>query len=284
MINSPLRYPGGKAKLYEYFTELIKTNKLYDHTYCEPYAGGAGLAVKLLATGFVSSISLNDLDECIYAFWKSVFEKTDELCQLIDATPITIDEWKKQKSIWCAKDTSQTVLLGFSAFYLNRTNRSGIIDGAGPVGGFAQSGKWKIDARYNKARQIDNIRELGQFRDCVEISGLNASKYLEKTLSSKNKFCYLDPPYYVKGSKLYRNYYRHADHVEIMKCMKKYKNSKWIVSYDDVPEIRQIYSEFVPTSYALNYSAGKKARGSEVIYHSNSILPPDVAGFDLEAA
>lgn len=34
---TPLRYPGGKAKLSEYVKEIIRANKLYDGEYVEPY-------------------------------------------------------------------------------------------------------------------------------------------------------------------------------------------------------------------------------------------------------
>ncbi|GAB1581441.1 DNA adenine methylase [Phyllobacterium phragmitis] len=138
MLTSPLRYPGGKAKLFEYLVAVIRENSLYGSTYCEPYAGGAGLALKLLTAGFVRQIALNDIDPSIFAFWRSVLFATDELCSLIETTPITIEEWHHQKSIWRDQDTSDLLKLGFATFFLNRANRSGIIDGAGPIGGYGQ--------------------------------------------------------------------------------------------------------------------------------------------------
>jgi len=84
---SPLRYPGGKAKLKPFFAELIKLNKLEGCTYVEPYAGGAGLALSLLNDGLAARVTLNDADPIIFAFWQAVLNDTDALCSLIESSP-----------------------------------------------------------------------------------------------------------------------------------------------------------------------------------------------------
>lgn len=283
MLVSPLRYPGGKSKLFEYFTHIIRANNLFDCMYCEPYAGGAGLALRLLSSGFVGSISLNDIDESIYAFWNAVIQNPTEFCALIESVPITIDEWHRQKAIWSSKDMSDSLTLGFSAFYLNRTNRSGIIEGAGPIGGYSQVSKWKLDARFNRRQQIQNISAIANYRDQIKISNVDALDFISSRFEEPRTFCYLDPPYYIKGSKLYRNSYGHTDHVEIMKRLAENREATWVVSYDDVPQIREIYAGFQPISYALNYSAGSNGTGREVIYFSDSLLAPDMPGFRIAA-
>ena len=284
MITSPLRYPGGKAKLFEYFTEVVKENGLFKSTYCEPYAGGAGLALRLLSTGFVERIVLNDIDESIYAFWKSVLQAPDEFCRLIDSIPVTIDEWFKQKEIWNLRDTENPLQLGFAAFFLNRTNRSGIIEGAGPIGGYEQKGEWAIDVRMNKVQLIKNIQCIKAFSGRISATNDDAIHFVERQFANEGTLCYLDPPYYVKGSKLYRNFYVHSDHCDIKNVLCNNRNARWVVSYDDAPEIREIYCDFEPISYYLNYSAGKKATGCEVIYFSDSLEAPDVTGFKRGAA
>ena len=283
MINSPLRYPGGKAKLYPFFVELIKKNSLFDAEYCEPYAGGAGLAIRLLTSGFVEKISINDIDDSIYSFWLSVLYNTDKFCALINKTPITIEEWYRQKEIWEECDLEDTLSLGFSAYFLNRTNRSGIIEGAGPIGGYTQSGKWKIDARIVKSKQIENIKSLSKYSKQIEVSNLDALEFFHSALKKKNSFVYLDPPYFVKGRKLYKNFYQPEDHIQIALELKRKRNFKWVVSYDDVPEIRKAYSSFSPITYNLNYSAGNKSVGTEVIFVSDAIISPEVHGFQIAA-
>jgi DNA adenine methylase len=283
MISSPLRYPGGKAKLFPFFANLITKNGLLGSHYCEPYAGGAGLALRLLTCGFVDRILINDIDKSIYAFWKVALEKSDQFCSKIERTPITIDEWHKQKSLWKKGNEKNFLELGFAAYFLNRTNRSGIISGAGPIGGYNQNGKWKIDARLIKEKQIENIKSLSKFRKEIHVSNLDAMEFFQKNARNQKSFFYLDPPYYVKGSKLYTNFYQQTDHERIAKKLEKNRKAKWVVTYDDVPEIREAYSSFSPIEYYLNYSVGKKTIGTEVMFLSDTLSSPDAQNLGVAA-
>jgi DNA adenine methylase len=281
MIASPLRYPGGKAKLFPYFAELIRTNKLFGAEYCEPYAGGAGLAIKLLTNGFVDSIWINDIDQSIYAFWMSAIFDTERFCRMIQRTPADIDQWHRQQEIWKRSDFDDKLKLGFSAYFLNRTNRSGIIEGAGPIGGYAQKGNWKIDVRLVKEKQIENLKALSRYANQIKVTNLDAFDYLQQTVGADNSLVYLDPPYFVKGHKLYKNFYQPSDHLKIATELERRRKSKWVVSYDDVPEIRDAYSSFSPITYLLNYSAGEKSVGSEVVFLSDALHAPEVHGFSI---
>lgn len=284
MVASPLRYPGGKAKLFDYFCALISRNGFFDQTYCEPYAGGAGLALKLLSTGFVHRIALNDIDPSIYSFWRAALTRSEELCDLVEKTPITIEEWRRQKAIWQAQDCRDELALGFATFFLNRTNRSGIIEGAGPIGGYAQEGAWRMDVRFNKVQLISRLQAIASYRRQITISNLDAIEFATARFSEPDTFSYFDPPYYVKGNKLYRNFYIHDDHCQIRDLLLANRDSRWVVSYDDVAEIREIYSELDPVTYTLNYTAGTKTTGNEVIYFSNTVSAPSFPGFMYEAA
>lgn len=283
MTASPLRYPGGKAKMYDFFCELIAANGLLSYNYAEPYAGGAGLAIKLLANGFVRSIALNDIDPAIVGFWRSVLYNTDSFCQKLDDTPITIDEWRRQSAIVKSPNGRSDLEIGFAAYFLNRTNRSGIIEGAGPIGGYAQAGEWKLDVRLKKPAQIANIRSLSRLRDRITISCEDAPIFIKQQFARDDTFVYLDPPYYVKGRKLYKNFYRHQDHAEIARLLGRNEQKCWVVSYDDVLEIREIYGPRQPISYSLNYSAGKKGTGREVMYMSETMKLPADCGFKFAA-
>jgi len=283
MLVSPLRYPGGKARLLPFFAQLIQDNALFNCSYHEPYAGGAGLALKLLSGGFVRDIVLNDIDEAVFAFWDSVLYKNAEFCARIENAPLTIDEWYKQRAVWQGKDLGDKLSLGFATFYLNRTNRSGIIEGAGPIGGYAQEGVWRLDARFNRAKQIASVRALAGYQDRIQIRNEDAVPFIERSLLTADSLTYLDPPYYVKGSKLYRNSYVHEDHEEICALVDRHRSTNWVVSYDDVPAIRGIYCNYEPITYALNYSAGRAGQGQEVVYLSDALRAPLIEGFELAA-
>jgi DNA adenine methylase len=267
IYNSPLRYPGGKTKLVAYVLETLEINDLVGGTYVEPFAGGAGIAWYLLLNEKVKHVCINDLNASIYAFWYCVLNNTQELSQLIIDTPVTIDEWNKQKLI---QDSSDATLLerGFSTFFLNRTNRSGIIKG-GVMGGKNQDGKYKLDCRYNKEKLIKKIKSIAKFRDRITLTKKDAKVFLTEDIKSIEKKCLIniDPPYYVKGKGLYQNFFEHNDHYELSNVIRSL-DRPWIVTYDNAPEINDLYVEFSPISFDLRYTAQTKRDGSEVIVHS----------------
>lgn len=274
--STPLRYPGGKGKLTDFIQLTMKNNDLIGVEYVEPYAGGCGVAIKLLLKGFVSAIHLNDLNPSIYAFWYSVLHHADELCERIASVEVTIEEWHKQKAI---QDNygDDLLALGFSTFFLNRTNRSGIIRG-GVIGGKSQEGDWKLDVRFNKENLINRIKKISELSEKIKIYNLDAASLIKDILPkiSSEALVYLDPPYYVKGQGLYQNYYEHDDHCEIAELVKNNLQQHWIVSYDATPQIIDMYSGKRKIIYGLHYSAQKKHIGSEVMFFSDSLDVPDV--------
>src|SRR3954454_16651092 len=206
---TPLRYPGGKAKLAAYVKEIIRQNKLFDGEYIEPYAGGAGIALELLLQEYVSQVRINDVSEHVYSFWKSVLNDTDELCKRIRSTRLSIASWDKQKKIFSHPDDHDYVTVGFATFFLNRTNRSGILNG-GIIGGRDQSGPWKIDARYNAEELIFRIESIAKMKKSIKLTHSDAISFLKFGLPkwSKKALIYLDPPYFERGRELYYDYYK----------------------------------------------------------------------------
>lgn len=272
---SPLRYPGGKAKLFSYFAELVSRNGFYDYTYCEPYAGGAGLALKLLSHGFVAQIEINDIDPAIAAFWRSILKSPQGFCERIADVELSVAEWERQREVYRAGPIGSDLELGFAAYYLNRTSRSGIIEGSGPIGGYAQAGNWTIDARFNRRAQISQIGEIACFSDMIKVSQVDALDFMAGRMAREKTFIYLDPPYYVKGSKLYKNFYVHEDHVRIARELEAHRDCAWVLSYDCAGEILEMYKSFEPFIYQLQYSAGRPGFGSEVIFAGSSVALPE---------
>ncbi|ELT6818338.1 DNA adenine methylase [Klebsiella pneumoniae] len=277
-FNTPLRYPGGKGKLFNFMDKIIGMNKLQDLHYAEPYAGGAGLALKLLFKESASQIYLNDLNLAVYSFWDSVLNRTDELCHMILRTDVTMDEWHFQKSIITNPENQDLLQLAFATFFLNRTNRSGILKG-GVIGGKNQSGKWKLDARYNKEDLIRRIKLIAEKKNQIHVFNLDANDFITKVIMAlpENSLTYFDPPYYVKGKGLYENHYVHEDHVLISTRIQSEIKTPWIVSYDNVLPIRTMYSSAKTLSYGINYSAQERYTGDEVMYFSNGLKYPECA-------
>lgn len=274
---SPLRYPGGKGKLARFMKEVVRSNGLSDGRYVEPYAGGAAVAWELLLTGVVRRVSINDISLPIFAFWHSVLNSTNDLCRKIYDCPLTVDEWDKQKQIFRRPDETDTLSLGFSFYFLNRTNRSGILNG-GVIGGRGQTGKWKIDARFNKPDLISRIEKIASLRDRIELTNLDAIKFIEinaKRLENKT-LLYIDPPYFDKGRFLYYDAYRPKDHAIVAESVSKLEGLNWVVSYDDVRPIHDLYSASPWLQYTLNYSARNVTRGREVMFFSQNLVVPEV--------
>lgn len=277
MFYSPLRYPGGKGKLAKFVKLVFERNNLHEGFYVEPYAGGASVALSLLFCDYASKIIINDIDKSIYAFWYSVINETDELCKLISDTKINVDVWLQQKEIQRHKSENELLKLGFSTFFLNRTNRSGIIS-AGVIGGYSQNGNFKIDARFNKKDLINRIQNIGKRAERILLYNLDAIELIKQISSDlpEKTLIYFDPPYYLKGKQLYVNHYKYEDHLLVSKMIKGISKHKWIVSYDNEKEIKTLYEDNKKFVYSLNYSAGKIGRGTEVIiYHRDLKIPKE---------
>lgn len=243
--------------------------------------GGAGIVWRLLLNDYVDNVYINDLDPAIYSFWWSVLNKTDALCDRIESTPITIEEWHRQKAI---HDKKRAGLLerGFSTFFLNRTNRSGILSG-GVIGGLQQTGEYKIDCRFNKIDLIRKIRRIADQKDRVHLYGLDAVEFIRDVLPNvpRKALVNLDPPYYLRGPELYRNHYVHEDHAELAQEVRTIKQS-WMVTYDDAPEIRSLYENLPIYKHLLNYTAQVKRVGAEILVLDPRLSAPATLAGDRE--
>lgn len=276
MNYSPLRYPGGKSKIAPLIRLIIEKTGSSDITYIEPFAGGAGVALSLLIEGVVDQVVINDYDKAIYSFWRALKEAPQELIDLIEHTPLTIDEWKHQKDIYSTQNKRYSVELGFAAFYLNRTNRSGILS-AGPIGGYNQTGNYGMDARFNRDALIGRIQEIAKYKSQIVVYNKEIRSFISGVIPKyqANAFVYFDPPYFENGQRLYKNFFSPTDHTDIALSIINGVNCPWVITYDDVPELRGIYSNYVQRRYNLNYSAANKGKGSEIIIFKDPyLLPP----------
>lgn len=281
MFYSPLRYPGGKNKLAAFLAKICIDNNISGH-YVEPYSGGASVALFLLLEGYVANITINDKDRSIYAFWHSVLNKTKELCKRIDDAELTIENWQKQKEVQKNKETADLLDLGFSTFFLNRTNRSGIIRG-GLIGGINQDGNYKMDCRFNKEELKNRILVIAKHKRKIRLYKKDAIKLIdkiEKEAVNENVIFYFDPPYYLKAESLYMNHYQYNNHKSVSDRISKIRNISWVVSYDNNPNIQELYKSFDLKEYSFNHSAYHSRVGQEVLFFSPQINQPKIDDYN----
>jgi DNA adenine methylase len=275
---SPLRYPGGKAWLVDFLANVIELNQLDACQYYEAYAGGGGAALGLLMRGSVGEIHLNDADPRIFAFWKAVLEETERFINRLLTVPLTLEEWENQHSICSDPSQYDQFDIGFAAFFLNRCNRSGVITGAGPIGGYEQTGKWKLDARFNRYSLVERIALLSKYQDRIHLSCKDAIEFLKTSLpvgrGRAQVLAYLDPPYVNNGQRLYLNAYSRSDHARLERYLSRQKTLHWIVSYDDSELVRYLYRLYSIKTLSINYSLQKKRSAKELLISSEYLAIP----------
>ena len=273
--NSPLRYPGGKGRLTDFIRAVFEQNRLLDGHYAEPYAGGAGIALNLLMLDYASCIHLNDLDRSVFAFWHSVLNSTDQLCKMIRDAKLSLREWRRQRGIHRDPEQHDLLELGFSTLYLNRTNRSGILTG-GVIGGTKQTGEWRIDARFNRRELCRRMEKIAFHRSRIRLYNLDAANLIADVLPSlpAKTLVYLDPPYYAKAERLYKNVYRPSDHAQVAEMVRTKIKTPWIVSYDYAPPVMELYKGCAHIVYRMGYSAAQCYEGREVMFFSENLAIP----------
>lgn len=275
---SPLRYPGGKAGLTGFLADTIELNELRSCVYYEPYAGGAGAALGLLKQGTVAEVYLNDADFRVYAFWLSALRDCDRFVDRLQTVPLTIEEWRRQRQI-CASPSSHCQFdVGFAAFFMNRCNRSGVITGSGPIGGYEQKGKWRMDVRFNREGLAERMMRLARMRKRIHVSCEDAVLFLKRALPGgrgrARVFVYLDPPYVNNGQRLYLNAYRPEDHTQLASYLARQRSLPWLVSYDDSALVRDLYIQHCIAHMPIKYTLQEKRTARELIISPHYLATP----------
>ena len=275
MFYSPLRYPGGKGKLAEFMKYMIVQLGHSEGTYIEPFAGGAGIAIELLLRGVVSRIVINDYDKGIWSFWKAVLTENNRFIGELAVVPLTMEEWNRQRMICLTQNNKYSFELGFATFYMNRTNRSGIIKG-GVIGGVDQSGVWKMDARFNREELIRRVESIAKRKSDIKLYNKDINSFITRYIPQyeENALVYFDPPYFKKGKQLYMNYFKLEDHVRIERVIRNYVQCDWIITYDYAKEIEEIYKDYSMCLYDLKYSVSSKCKASELMIFKDGIVIP----------
>lgn len=264
---SPFRYPGGKAFLYKYLLDRLGALGVGDRHYAEPFCGGAGAAVILLKLGAVKIIHLNDADPRVFSAWKALLEETDRFIEAIYTTPINLESWHLAQQVVRA-GREYSFELGFATFLLNRTSRSGIVAGAGPIGGYDQRGNWKINARFNHDALADRVRWLGSMRESILLTQEDALTFLARSVDRvplDRTLFFVDPPYVTAGGRLYLNAMNEGKHIALSDTLQCGMLHHWVLTYDNHPMIQKLYCNQPTAALSVNYSLQSKRKECEIL-------------------
>lgn len=272
---SPLRYPGGKAKLGPYFARILASQSSPIRTYAEPYAGGAGAGLYLLSEGYVDQLLINDLNPGIAAFWRSILSYSEEFIERVRIEEVSLKSWRRHREIYLNPAGQHDLELGFATFFLNRCNRSGILD-ARPIGGLEQTGKWKIDARFNRTNLSMRIRHLSRLATRISVTQKHALDFLKSTCRRSGPvLLYADPPYLVKGEELYMSTHSWEDHERLSLILLNTRHP-WILTYDSDERVRNLYPANRCLEYNISHTAQSQRVGTEFMLFSRGLKVGDV--------
>ncbi len=273
--SSPLRYPGGKSAMAGLLGDIRRLNGLGNRPIAEPFAGGAGASLTLLYLEETYRIYINDADPAIYDFWWTVLNRPQPFLHMLSNAPVSMGEWRRQRDVYRDRRRVSRLRRGFSAFYLNRCNRSGIIMNGGPIGGVKQGGKWKLGARFNKPELRRRCEKIAEYRDRIRASSDDGIRFID-TLDAKSTFFFIDPPYFEKGPTLYLNALDEHYHAALAARLKAMSDAAWVLTYDDCPEIRRMYRSWAAIRpFCLRYAAAQRRTGKEVLITPKWMrLPP----------
>lgn len=281
---SPLRYPGSKRRLAKYIASILEINNLRPSLLVEPFAGGASVALHLLANDAVDYVGLIEKDPLVASFWQIIFsdegEDFDWLIDQIEQIEITVERWNELKGTVPDERRERALV----CLYLNRTSFSGILaPSSGPLGGKTQQSKYKIDCRFPRKTLVQRIRRARKLRDKVgfvwSMDWLEGLKRICRLRCEgqlpENVVYYLDPPFFRKADRLYTFYFKDEDHVQLRDVVLNLSES-WILSYDYCSMVDDLYKQGTQGQVELLYSAsqngGPKA-SKEVILTNLENLP-----------
>lgn len=256
------RYPGGKSKLAKQILPKIH-NGFHVGSGCrgyrEPFFGGGSIGLKV-AEHDLSSLWINDYDFGIYSIWYSVINRYKELKSLINSFSPSVDQFYVIKEKLSSSDTilnwkDDVLLYGFYKIVIHQLSYSGLgTKSGGPLGGKDQKSKYDISCRWSPKHMCKKIDDYNSILSSKHVK-VTCCDFSELLMDTDGSLIYLDPPYYKKGNELYQFSFSQEDHVRLSKLLLNIK-TPWILSYDDCPEIEDMYSgkAIVERISKVNYS------------------------------
>ncbi len=231
---SPLRYPGGKQKAVDQIGKMLPARV---GEFREPMVGGGSIFFHARSIGLARSYWINDKFEELISFWKTVQDPATCAKLIADlerlhasfATAAEIKEYFLRARKESPRSAYRKALL---FFFFNRVTFSGTTR----AGGFSSAASLR---RFTKS-SINRLHPMPEALADVRITNDEFHEVI--AAAGKDVFIFLDPPYFT-ASRLYgKNGSLHEfDHERLASALKKTKH-RFLITYDDCDEIRQLYA------------------------------------------
>lgn len=273
-----IRYPGSKAKIANQIRKFFPDDinlPLWSRraTYAEPFFGAGAVGLGVLDNIWPKAqVHLNDKDYWLVCLWNAVWRTPDELIEHVQGFRPTSEQFYEFKSR-DGEIGDDPCRLGFQKLALHQMSFSGLgAKSGGPLGGRQQmnGNGYSIDCRWNPDVLRVTIRRLHQLLNrfrFLRISCTDFGGVLNKL--GDGDFAYLDPPYYVKGPELYSHAMTDEDHERLASILKS-SAFRWVLSYDDCPQVRDLYSFATVRTINVTYTTAtattiKRPKNQEVV-------------------
>lgn len=226
-INSPFRWAGGKF----YARKIIEAYIPKHNFYIEPFLGGGSV---FFHKNKVDSW-LNDFDKNLVNCYKNIQNNVVDLIDYLDGEIATKERHSYYKNEFKPKSSLEKAA---RYYYLNRTSYSGIMKEVNCYWGYGEKYSMRPE---NWGRQL--IKNHKKLQGC-KLTSLDFEDIFDNLPKDKNIFIFLDPPYYnADQNKFYAKSFSIEDHHRLSARLKKLpKKVKFLLTYDNSPEVRELYS------------------------------------------
>lgn len=267
-----LRYPGSKAKLVPHIMRAFPDqllSPLFQHQeleYIEPFVGGGAVALRVLdalrGARERTLVRLYDKDPHLVCLWNAIIKSPDELAQMVrDHDAPTTDDFYR-----CKEEDGTTIdpiRAGFQKILLHQLGFGGLgWMAGGPLGGRDQSSEYNVACRWNPSRIAHDIKRIHSLLAGFKSVSVRTQDFTKSiAIAGERSFVYADPPYYTAGPQLYKHAFDDADHVRLADAL-RVSGAEWVLSYDDHPFIRDLYSWAQIDEVAVRYTVAVARDGS----------------------
>lgn len=279
---SPLRYPGGKARMAPYLAAMFaeQVSVMDVEVWLEPFAGGAGAGLSLLDDDAVGEIWLTEKNPALAALWRAMLTENETLATHVEQTVPDLDlwAWARSQVAAAARPGTTDADTGFAALVLNRCSRSGMVNPrVGPIGGKSQNGPWTLASRWNAPALAERIRHVGSLSGRIRFTEGDAVTAIADLADSgieDEVIAFVDPPYLREGNRLYANGMDAADHQRLADALNA-SPVRWMLTYDDEPTVAaDLYPHRRVLAYRIANTANRARIATEhAVVSDNLVLP-----------